>query len=139
MADCDRIKESDGCGSPQPLSAHLASVESGFKSSPRLSEPACCGRTTSRRRRGAKELPETYLFCIRNINESDPLLLLLLPANSDKREEEDVTSGLGLRKPRTRTRARPSPLARVAFCSTREESRSGLGRSPSHSDLRTVC
>lgn len=33
---------------------------------------------------------------------------------------EDVTSGLGLRKPRTRTRARPF-LARVALRSTRED------------------
>lgn len=86
---------------------------------------------------GHKIRPGNILVCYyEHKRKRDPLLL---PTNSDKREEEggeeegggeeDVTSGLGLRKPRARARARPF-LARVAFCSAREDCRSSLETLP---------
>lgn len=112
------------------LNPHICSGRKRFAVKP---EAAGLGSAAA----GYKIRPGNILVCYcEHKLKRDPLLL---PTNSDKREEEggrggwgergeeDVTSGLGLRKPRAHARARPF-LARVAFCSARADCRSSLRR-----------
>lgn len=127
---------------------HSQSPVISLQSNPALNPHICFGRKRFAVKQEAARLgfaaagckigPGNILvFYYEHKRKRDPLLLLLLPTNSDKREEEDVTSGLGLRKPRTRARARPF-LARVAFCSTREDCQSSLRHFRIYLELRII-